>query len=324
MLRTLVGPGSPVWSVAFLPDDANVADGRRRRYDPALECADRRPDRLLAERHAGDPLAAYAGDHGAEVFRACVACHTLSEKDSARAGPTLAGLFGRRIASLPGYRFSDALKKHEHRVDAGDRGKTVRGRSERLYARHQDAGAAHRVAGGPQGAHRFSGARDAPNDQAIALPALALAQIVVGRARWRALGNAGERIELLFAHGDDAAVGAHPDRVQPLVARGIHPVPALELCRDLLDRALDAERLAAADAKRRLFFLDDLGRCPGGAEIDLRLQRDDLFRAGALAQPALHAGIFDKFERRTFGIVEKRAGGTDRYAGQAQACIRPH
>jgi cytochrome c len=57
-----------------------------------------------------DPLAAYAGDHGAEVFRACVACHTLSDKEPQRAGPTLAGLYGRRIASLPGYRFSDALK----------------------------------------------------------------------------------------------------------------------------------------------------------------------------------------------------------------------
>jgi cytochrome c len=35
----------------------------------------------------------------------------LSEKDAQRAGPTLAGLYGRRIASLPGYRFSDALKR---------------------------------------------------------------------------------------------------------------------------------------------------------------------------------------------------------------------
>ena len=45
------------------------------------------------------------------MFRACVACHTLSADDGNRAGPTLAGLFGRRIATLPGYRFSDALKK---------------------------------------------------------------------------------------------------------------------------------------------------------------------------------------------------------------------
>jgi cytochrome c len=58
-----------------------------------------------------DPLAAYAGDPGAEVFRACVACHTLQADEGNRAGPSLAGIFGRRIATLPGYNFSDALKK---------------------------------------------------------------------------------------------------------------------------------------------------------------------------------------------------------------------
>ena len=44
-------------------------------------------------------------------FRACVACHTLSRDDGNRAGPTLAGIFGRKIASLPEYNFSPALKK---------------------------------------------------------------------------------------------------------------------------------------------------------------------------------------------------------------------
>ena len=58
-----------------------------------------------------DPFARYAGDPGAEVFRACVACHTLKPGDGPRAGPSLAGLFGRRIATLPGYRFSAALEK---------------------------------------------------------------------------------------------------------------------------------------------------------------------------------------------------------------------
>ena len=67
-------------------------------------------DPLLLEA-AGDPLAAYAGDRGAEVFRACVACHTLGADQANRAGPTLAGIFGRRIATLPGYNFSEALKK---------------------------------------------------------------------------------------------------------------------------------------------------------------------------------------------------------------------
>jgi cytochrome c len=108
--RTLVDPGSPVWSVAFLPDNATLltggTDGKIRRWS-ALTGA---PIGSSLQATPRDPLAAYAGDHGAEVFRACVACHTLSEKEAQRAGPTLAGLYGRRIASLPGYRFSDALK----------------------------------------------------------------------------------------------------------------------------------------------------------------------------------------------------------------------
>jgi cytochrome c len=110
IVRTLGDPGSPVWSVAFLPDNASLltggADGKIRRWS-ALTGGSIGSSLQATPR---DPLAAYAGDHGAEVFRACVACHTLSEKETQRAGPTLAGLYGRRIASLPGYRFSDALK----------------------------------------------------------------------------------------------------------------------------------------------------------------------------------------------------------------------
>jgi cytochrome c len=110
IVRMLGDPGSPVWSVAFLPDNATLltggADGKIRRWNA------RTGDPIGSSLQATprDPLAAYAGDHGAEVFRACVACHTLSEKEVQRAGPTLAGLYGRKIASLPGYRFSDALK----------------------------------------------------------------------------------------------------------------------------------------------------------------------------------------------------------------------
>ncbi len=111
LARTLVGPGLPVWSVAFLPDSRILltggADNIIRRWnavtgDPV--------DPLLLEA-AGDPLAAYAGDHGADVFRACVACHTLDADQANRAGPTLANLFGRRIATLPDYNFSEALKR---------------------------------------------------------------------------------------------------------------------------------------------------------------------------------------------------------------------
>jgi cytochrome c len=107
--RTLVGPGLPVWSAAFLPDSQTLLTGGTDRMV-------RRWNALSGD-HIGsvalstsDPLAAYAGDHGAEIFRACVACHSLSHGEGERAGPSLAGIFGRRIATLPGYSFSPALK----------------------------------------------------------------------------------------------------------------------------------------------------------------------------------------------------------------------
>jgi cytochrome c len=111
LARTLVGPGLPVWSVAFLPDSRTLltggADNIIRRWDAVTGDP---VDPILLET-AGDPLAAYAGDRGAEIFRACVACHTLGAEQANRAGPTLAGIFGRRIATLPGYNFSKALKR---------------------------------------------------------------------------------------------------------------------------------------------------------------------------------------------------------------------
>jgi cytochrome c len=82
--RTLGDAGSPVWSVAFLPDNATLltggADGKIQRWNGRTG----EPIRSSLQTTPCDPLAAYAGDHGAEVFRACVACHTLSAKDAQR------------------------------------------------------------------------------------------------------------------------------------------------------------------------------------------------------------------------------------------------
>jgi cytochrome c len=111
LVRTLVGPGLPVWSVAFLPDSRTLLTGGADNIIRRWNAETGEPvDPLLLET-AGDPLAAYAGDRGAEIFRACVACHTLGAEQANRAGPTLAGIFGRRIATAPGYNFSDALKR---------------------------------------------------------------------------------------------------------------------------------------------------------------------------------------------------------------------
>jgi cytochrome c len=109
--RTLVGPGLPVWSVAFLPDNHTLLTGGTDRMIRRWDAVTGEPIGGVAVGGADDTLAAYAGDHGAEVFRACIACHTLRTDAIGRAGPTLAGIFGRKIASLPGYRYSEALKK---------------------------------------------------------------------------------------------------------------------------------------------------------------------------------------------------------------------
>jgi cytochrome c len=109
--RLLVGSGLPAWSAVFLPDNRTLLTGGSdhlvRRWNVVT-------GERIGEVVAGtpeDPLAAYGNDPGARVFRACIACHTLKATDPPRAGPTLAGIFGRRIATLPGYDFSPALKQ---------------------------------------------------------------------------------------------------------------------------------------------------------------------------------------------------------------------
>jgi len=109
--RTLVGPGLPVWSVAFFPDGVTLLTGGTDRMVRRWNAATGDHIGSVPLNDIGDPLAAYDGDRGAEIYRACIACHTLSADEGERAGPTLAGIFGRKIATLPGYDFSDALKK---------------------------------------------------------------------------------------------------------------------------------------------------------------------------------------------------------------------
>jgi cytochrome c len=111
LLRTLVGPGLPVWSVAFFPDNRTLLTGGTDRVIRRWDAFTGEPIGDMVAGAPADPLAPFAGDHGAEVFRACVACHTLHDDEGPRAGPTLAGIFGRKIATLPGYNFSPALRK---------------------------------------------------------------------------------------------------------------------------------------------------------------------------------------------------------------------
>ncbi|MCF6111465.1 c-type cytochrome [Mesorhizobium muleiense] len=109
-IRTLDTSDVAVWSLAFAAGGktllAGGADHLVREWN--VETGER-----LGAATAGrtDPMARYAGNPDAEVFRACVACHTLDPNDGNRAGPTLHGIFGRKIASVPGYHYSPAFRK---------------------------------------------------------------------------------------------------------------------------------------------------------------------------------------------------------------------
>ncbi len=111
VLRTVIGPGLPVWSVAFLPDNRTLLTGGADRTLRRWNAQTGEPADTLLFGAPNDPLAAYADDPGARVFRACVACHTLTADEGNKAGPSLWHVFGRKIGSLPGYRYSEALTK---------------------------------------------------------------------------------------------------------------------------------------------------------------------------------------------------------------------
>jgi cytochrome c len=107
---TLVGPGLPVWSLAFMPDGRQLLSGGADRLVRRWNAVTGEHVGQVVPRAGQDVMAGLAGERGAQVFRACAACHTLTPADGNRAGPTLHGLFGRKIATAPGYAYSEALK----------------------------------------------------------------------------------------------------------------------------------------------------------------------------------------------------------------------
>src|SRR5690606_650537 len=87
LARTLVGPGLPVWSVAFFPDNETLLTGGTDRMVRRWNTTTGEHIGAVPLNSASDPLAAHSGDRGAEIYRACIACHTLSPDEGNRAGP---------------------------------------------------------------------------------------------------------------------------------------------------------------------------------------------------------------------------------------------
>ena len=48
---------------------------------------------------------------GEQVFKKCMACHTVNDKTN-KVGPHLVGIVGRPVASVEGYKYSDDMKAY--------------------------------------------------------------------------------------------------------------------------------------------------------------------------------------------------------------------
>ena len=55
-------------------------------------------------------LASASAQRGTDVAKQCQACHNFQEGQGPKIGPDLYGVVGRKIASVPGFNFSSALK----------------------------------------------------------------------------------------------------------------------------------------------------------------------------------------------------------------------
>ncbi len=64
---------------------------------------------LLAS--AGAPLATHRGA-GERAFEKCYACHSIDPAEEGAEGPLLLGIVGRKVAALPGYAYSPAMRAY--------------------------------------------------------------------------------------------------------------------------------------------------------------------------------------------------------------------
>ncbi len=68
------------------------------------------PEAKAAEQPIETLLASASAEHGAQVAKQCGACHNFQEGQGPKVGPDLYDVVGRKIASVPGFNYSAALK----------------------------------------------------------------------------------------------------------------------------------------------------------------------------------------------------------------------
>ena len=102
-----------VWSVAVSPDGRFAISGSSD--DTARIWHLATGDRIGASANFnGNAKPWLVSKHpGASMFKKCARCHDLSSSGVQRSGPHFKGLFGRRVGTVEGYKYSEALKKRD-------------------------------------------------------------------------------------------------------------------------------------------------------------------------------------------------------------------
>ncbi|MCB1547126.1 MAG: cytochrome C [Hyphomicrobiaceae bacterium] len=105
-------PYGPVWSLAFVPGGGRLFYAGLDDFVTLWQVTPRRPFEPVQSKFPRRFQVSGEVSEGERQFaRKCSVCHTLQPDDRNRAGPTLHGVFGRRAGSLPGYPYSQALKR---------------------------------------------------------------------------------------------------------------------------------------------------------------------------------------------------------------------
>lgn len=100
----------PVWAMTLLPDAESLLFAGLDDWVTKIPLQDFRVPSQLPDRerrfHPDAPI-----ENGARQFaRKCSVCHSLTASTERRAGPTLYGVFGRKVGAVEGYPYSPELK----------------------------------------------------------------------------------------------------------------------------------------------------------------------------------------------------------------------
>lgn len=103
--------------------------GSRRRYTPGMHKTSMGPRLIFAVSAPlavlmvlnmvfSMPVGASDETRGKILFLRCASCHDISDATSAKIGPNLAHVYERKVASLPGYAYSAALRAQDFLWDS--------------------------------------------------------------------------------------------------------------------------------------------------------------------------------------------------------------